>query len=243
MSKILILSIPYNGATQFAEGIAIDLGYKFFDNPLNHTTPRTWVNDVGFEYTVPRGHTHHNGEYLAEGYDYPDDVPNNTIITHFVNWWNLPSSLSEDSFLTDFRSKFDHTILIRGNNIEYNWKNHLASINQTSPIVNNWMYEKWLHQDQNYEYQDSYYDETIKTKYETAHAYLCQYIIDNPSIPAINIDSELFDIEWEIDTIKSKFNGFGISGFFDQSTHDEVMEQNKNTWSYCMANKDWHIRW
>ena len=84
--KLLILSHPYCGATNFAENLAKDLDHKFYQNPLDNEVPK-YSYKGGEKFRVPRGHNNLNPSW--DEYLYPNDVPNNTIITHFVKWHKL----------------------------------------------------------------------------------------------------------------------------------------------------------
>lgn len=253
MAKILILSTPYNGSTHFAECLVSDNGYCMFDQPLDNTTPKKWIDPYGGDWNVPRGHSLINNwkynKYEIDGlvgYNYPDNVPDNTVVTHFVNWHKLPNSHSETSFLEDFIPRFDNVLILRCEDISWNWKQHLAAINQDNN--GNWFWLKYLHQSQNYEYQDSYYDEEIKNKYEKSHNFLVQYSVDNPSIPCINIDKEIWDKEDIVNFNHTEeqieiFKPCNIPGFYDQDTLSEVIEKNKHVRSYCHDNKFYRCKW
>ena len=43
--KLLILSHPYCGATNFAENLAKDLDHKFYQNPLDNEVPKYSYKD------------------------------------------------------------------------------------------------------------------------------------------------------------------------------------------------------
>ena len=39
----------------------------------------------------------HPRTHGIEGYNYPDEIPTNTVcMTHFVEWYKLPGNLNED---------------------------------------------------------------------------------------------------------------------------------------------------
>lgn len=248
MAKILILSTPYNGSTHFGESLATDLGYKFFDQPLDNEAPLKWKspNASGelFEYDLPRGYSLHNGRYNnfrdgMIGYNYPNDVPEDSIVNHFFGWYKLPNNYSESEFLSTFIPKFTHVICLRCEDISWNWKQHLAAINQEHN--GNWQWLRYLHRNNNYQYEDSHYDQEIVTKYEKAHNGFVNYIIDN-SLAHINMDTEIWDYEFDYHHLKETFGRFNIPGLLDQDI-DEVDEKNTHIIKYLVSNKWAHCRW
>ena len=249
MSKILILSTPYNGTTHFGECLARDLEYRFFDQPLDNTAPTKWKSPNGsgtlFEFDLPRGHSLHNVEknytHGFIGYNYPDDVLDNSIVNHFFGWHKLPNNFNETQFLDTFIPKFDYVITLRCEDISYNWKQHLAAIN-AQEHNGNWMWLKWLHQSQNWEYKDSYYDQEIVDRYESAHNSLVNYIIEK-NMPCINIDTEIWDYEFDFDHLRSLFSRFAIPGLMDQSDDGEFINKNTNVLNYFQSAKWPHCMW
>ena len=189
--KILIATFPYCGASDLAMALSSDLGLKYFQDPLDHTVPLT-VNhpmeqlikpgETVYPVRIPRGYNIHHYNWVdssdgykeLEGYNFPDDVPNNTVITHNVKWHNLPNNYTEEQFLDIFMDKFDHVICLGASNPEINWKSHCASLAQVKE--DNYLWRKWaLEQDFYNEYEDSMLDEDLKLKHEEAQAWLYNY--------------------------------------------------------------------
>ena len=123
--KILIVTYPFCGASDLATGIASSLGLKYFQDPLDNTIPLA-INhpmeqlmrpgETVYPVRIPRGHNEWYKNYVEgedgykelEGYNYPDDVPANTIITHNVKWHKFPNNLTEEQFLDKFFSNKNH---------------------------------------------------------------------------------------------------------------------------------------
>ena len=190
--KILIVTYPFCGASDLATGIASSLGLKYFQDPLDNTVPLT-INhpteqlikpgETVYPVRIPRGHNEWYQNYVMneetgygelEGYNYPDAVPANTIITHNVKWHTLPGNLTEEQFLDVFMDKFNHIIYLGSDNIEDNWKSHCASLYQVKE--DNYSWKKWA-LEHNFlgEYVSSMLNEDIKLKHETAQAWLNNY--------------------------------------------------------------------
>ena len=115
--KILILSFPFCGASALAASLAHTLGYKYFQDPLSLDRPINITHpNEDFVQTIPRGHNlEYNGWDKETGfheYVHPNEVEDNTIITHNVLWHKLPSNQNEATFLSHFRAKFDYIICL-----------------------------------------------------------------------------------------------------------------------------------
>tara|TARA_B100001778_G_scaffold334494_2_gene346195 strand:+ start:804 stop:1583 length:780 start_codon:yes stop_codon:yes gene_type:complete len=190
--KILIITHPYCGASDLAVGLSTDLDLAYFQDPLDNTVPLT-VNhpmesiymrpgDTVYPVRIPRGYNLHNNTWVdssdgykeLQGYNYPDDVPDNTIITHNVKWHKLPGNLTEEQFIDIFMDKFDHILCLGTDNIENNWKSHCASLAQVKE--DNYLWRKWALEN-NFlgQYVSSMLDEDLKLKHETAQSWLKNY--------------------------------------------------------------------
>jgi hypothetical protein len=242
--KLLIISQPYCGATTLGESLAVDLNHKFLQNPLDHEFPKKGAvyteDQVKTEYDYPRGFHPMNGDDPWQnshtGYNFPDDVAFNTIITHFVNWHKLPNSYSEIDFLNVWMPKFDHVLIVKAGDIEFNWKSHCAALAQ--PHEKNFWWKKHLFESQVFDYEDSHFDQTIKDKHETANNFLTNFIIDNPSIASTTIDElyGLFD-EKKLEDLFKSWN-------FGWNTVDEKGANWGTIWHHvCCALKAEFKRW
>ena len=195
--KILILSFPFCGASALAASLAHTLGYKYFQDPLSLDRPINITHpNKDFVQTIPRGHNlEYNGWDKETGfheYVHPNEVEDNTIITHNVLWHKLPSNQNEATFLSHFRAKFDHIICLGSTNVEINWKSHCASLEAVKE--NNYFWKKWALEHNHYNtYTDSMLNEDLRDKHIAAHTFLSNYIIDTGT-PSINRE-ELYGIE------------------------------------------------
>mgnify|MGYP003624821220 FL=1 len=179
--RILILSVPFLGVEEIGKAISLDLGYtNFVSDPMN----------LDFYGTTIR-HYYHNGDeivYMEGGierpYIYPNDVPDNSVFTHYVGHNKLPGNLTEDEFLSQWGAKFDKIVAIKSNNLEIGWKRWCSSGAQEDN--NNVQFEMYHKQHcGKYLYEDSHFDQAIVDKLTTQHTLLENYILST-GITAIN---------------------------------------------------------
>tara|TARA_B110000196_G_C21126778_1_gene656254 strand:+ start:337 stop:1053 length:717 start_codon:yes stop_codon:yes gene_type:complete len=207
--KLLILSHPYNGANALGTSIARDLDHDFIQTPLDNEAPKMRHID-GVDYFIPRGHN--NDARSFDGYNYPDEVPNNTVITHFVKWFKLPDAngklTDENTFLNDFVTKFDKVLILKSGNIEFNWKSHCAAL--VKEDKNNYWYKKHNLEYEIHPYEDDMMDIAIYDKHLGAHNYLQQFDLETeyPSILSTDL-FETFDEGEFGDMIKDLDIGLG----------------------------------
>jgi len=221
--KLLILSHPYCGATNFAENLAKDLDHAFYQNPLDNEVPK-YVNRDGERYWVPRGYNGLNSSWFDE-YIYPNDVPNNTIITHFVKWHKLPGNLYEEQFLNAFIPKFDSVLIIRTDNWEDCWKHHCAAVAQ--PHENNFWWKKWLLENDVYDYSEDMFDLKIYDKYLRAHNWLKEYS-QNHSHASVTTE-ELYG-KYEHTELHELMNSWNINGMMGFSLDSNNEPLKSHTW-------------
>ena len=200
--KLLILSHPYNGACNFAAAVAADLNHTYLDNPLDNEAPKKQYLD-GFEYDIPKGM--HPRTHGIEGYNYPDEIPTNCIMTHFVEWYKLPGNLNETEFLSAFIPKFDKVLIIQSGDVEFNWKSHCAGLSLENK--NNYWWKKFNLESDVHPYEDDMMDLAIYNKHMNAHSFLVNFINDN-SYPSVT-SAELYD-NWDESSFGSMIKSFDI---------------------------------
>jgi len=192
--KILILTQPYNGANNLATALCTDFGYKHIMDPMDHLVPLTQTvpslgEDMGVVYTtydIPKGSTPALNDF---GYNYPDEIEDNTICVHNVTWHKLPGGITEDAFLADFMPKFDKVLIIRTSDVDWNWKKHCAALAQYDN--NNYWWKRFNLVHDVHEYEDEMYNVDIYNKHYHAHNYLTNFTIDNPNLKSVPT-SELY---------------------------------------------------
>jgi|TARA_B100000780_G_scaffold277089_1_gene247027 hypothetical protein len=255
--KILILTFPFCGASDLAEGIAGDLNYKYFQDPMDITVPLSIMHHhekvtTGLDHPVliPRGHSFYNhsltdagnGSDKLEGYDYPDVVQENTVITHNVKWHKLPGNDSEEAFLAKFISKFDEVIALGTTTPEINWKSHCASLDVVKE--DNYLWKKWALENNHYlEYKDSMLDNDLKIKHETAQAWLQNYAY-NGGIPYVTRDEMFgYELNHDVELTKANLLKLGFANFPVFAWDAEKMSVNhanlyaKLRWDHTQGNK------
>jgi hypothetical protein len=107
--RILILSLPFHGIEEIGKAIARDTDKTFISDPMNLDY-----------YGQGIRHYYHNGDEIVyqEGgierpYIFDNDVPNNTIITHYVGMNKLPNLYTEVEFLDAWAPKLDTIVGIK----------------------------------------------------------------------------------------------------------------------------------
>ena len=167
--KVLILTYPYCGGLEIGRSIASDCQYNFIYDPFE-IRPRVWTGIDGTEHI-------HDREY-----NYGDDVPDNTLVVQNVGWHTRnPKNLNNISFLNGLKSKFNRVFCLMTNNIEINWKLYCSSMAQSDST--NYWWKKW-NKENCYEYEDSHFNASYKSKIINAHQELELYK-DNLNLPVI----------------------------------------------------------
>tara|TARA_R100000541_G_scaffold56616_1_gene66145 strand:- start:439 stop:1143 length:705 start_codon:yes stop_codon:yes gene_type:complete len=233
--KLLILSHPYNGACNFAAAVAADLGHNYFQLPLDNEVPKKQYLD-GNEYDIPKGMAPQT--HGLEGYNYPDEIPINTVVTHFVEWFKLPGNLNEDQFLDAFIPKFDKVLIIRSDDIEFNWKSHCAGL--AKEHKNNYWWKKFNLEHAVHPYENDMMDLAIYNKHMNAHNFLVNFT-NNNSYP--NVTSEELYNNWDESSFGAMINSFdiGLNGLLKDGNNDHVYKTIWGEVTMCHLNQGW--RW
>ena len=213
--RILILSLPFHGIEEIGKAIARDTDKAFISDPMNLDY-----------YGQGIRHYYHNGDEIVyqEGgierpYIFNNDVPNDTIITHYVGMNKLPNLYTEAEFLDAWSVQFDTIVGIKSTNLELAWKRWLASDSQEN--MGNLQYKMYHRQHcNNYQYEDAMYDQAVVDKLEAASNTLDNYLsvkglsqINVQDITRQNAGDEPLE-EVNISTEYRRLN-IGVDGLFN----------------------------
>lgn len=231
--KILFLTYQFCGATQLAEGLAKDLGYTFIEDPMSlifskkrYIAVKNGDDEQSTQQEIDR----------ERPYIFPNDVPNNTIVTHNVKTHKLPGNRTEDQFLAEFEPKFDKVIIIRRNDVEMSWKLKCVAermILHNSSTWREFMYhdigfhiDRIILADRNEEadvdlWDDSWIDNDIKNSITNAHIWLDNYGRDNNKIVSYTEDLT-YNYNTEsgpsIEQLNTEISRWGIDSIFSGIT-------------------------
>ena len=188
--KILLLTYPYQCVHQFGEDLATSMGYTFIEDPMDISLALTasGPNEAGImtEYT------------RSIDYVFPNAVPDDTIISHNVNWHSkLPGNRTEEQFLNDWTGSFDKVIALTTTNLTSSAKNYIATkwCNLEKFNKENTLWEWYTRHDggrlrdelNGLEFDD-YWDDSKLVELRDSHNFLVTYSIDN-NITSSNSDS------------------------------------------------------
>lgn len=181
--KVLLLTYPYQCVHQFGKHLADCIDHNFIEDPMDISLPTKYTryyDDLKTEITRSRD------------YIFPNEVPDNTIISHNVDWHKLPGNRTEEQFLNDWTGSFDKVIAITTTNLTSSTKNYIAS--DYFVEKNNGYWKKWARENgghlreklQDYELSE-YWDNDKLNDLESSHNFLITYSLDN------NITSSISD--------------------------------------------------
>ncbi len=209
--KILLLTYPYHSVHYFGKTLAQVMNYDFIQDPMDISlsiSSSYWEEDGYHEGVRPRP------------YIFPDNINDNTIVTHNVKWHKLPGNRTENTFLNDWTGSFDKVIALTTNDLSSSAEVYFTTDYYTN--VNNTAYKEFIRNNSGYyrnnlAYQDdiNVWDDAKLNKLEECHEFLDNYILYN------NITSSVTDdfIGTHItkDHINSVVNTWGLDDWEDIS--------------------------
>lgn len=169
--RILILSLPFMGMDKLGKAIARDKGYEFIADPMN----------LDYYGTFTRYYYHDgNSMVYKEGgvirpYIFGEDVPDGTIMTHYVGANKLPKNLDENGFIDQLSVQFDRVVAFKSNNLETHWKRWCAAV-QSYKVNNNFKNHFLKLNAAHLTYQDSDYNQELVDKIINGHDALEAYV-------------------------------------------------------------------
>jgi hypothetical protein len=233
--RILILSLPFHGIEEIGKAIARDTDKTFISDPMNLDY-----------YGQGIRHYYHNGDEIVyqEGgierpYIFDNDVPNNTIITHYVGMNKLPNLYTEVEFLDAWAPKFDTIVGIKSTNLERAGKRWMAADSQEN--MGNIQYKMYHRQHCNeYQYEDGMYDQAIVDKLTSASNTLDSYL-SLKGYSQINVQDitrqDAEDIALEEVNISAEYKklNIGVDGLFHSDgsvKHERIWSTTNGGWCY-----------
>jgi len=231
--KILFLTYQFCRATQLAEGLAKDLGYTFIEDPMSLIFSKKRYN------AIKNGDDEQSNQHEIDRerpYIFPNDVPDNTIVTHNVKTHKLPGNRTEDQFLAEFEPKFDKVIIIRRNDVGMSWK--LKCVAERLILHNSSTWREFIYHDigahvdrivladRNEEadvdlWDETWVDEDIKNQITQAHIWLDNYGRDNNKIVSYTEDltyNYTTESGPSIEQLNTEISRWGIDSIFSGIT-------------------------
>lgn len=233
--KILFLTYQFCEAQQIAEAFAKDLGYTFIEDPMSLIFSKKKYVAV----KVADDHQHNQHEINRERpYIFPNNVPDNTIMTHNVKTHKLPGNRTEEQFLAELMPKFDKVITIRRNDYTLSWKLKCLAerlILHNSSTWREFMYhdigfhiDRIILADRNEEadvelWDETWVDEDIKNQITQAHIWLDNFSRDNNIITSYT-ENLTYDYNLELGKTHNQINEivstWGVDSIFSGITFD-----------------------
>lgn len=227
--KILFLTYQFCEAQQIAGALANDLGYTFIEDPMSLIFSKKRY--VALKVADDHQHNQHEID-RKRPYIFPNDVPDNTIVTHNVKTHKLPGNRTEDQFLAELMPKFDKVIIIRRKDYTLSWKLKCVAerlILHNSSTWREFMYhdigfhiDRIILADRNEEadvelWNETWVDEDIKNQITQAHIWLDNFGRDNNIITSYTEDLS-YDYNLEISKTHNQINEivstWGIDSIF-----------------------------
>lgn len=233
--KILFLTYQFCEVQQIAGALAKDLGYTFIEDPMSLIfSKKKYVAVKNGDDEQSNQH-----EFTRErSYIFPNNVPDNTIITHNVKTHKLPGNRTEEQFLAEFMPKFDKVIIIRRKDYTLSWK--LKCVAERLILHNNSTWREFMYHDIGFHidriiladrneeadvelWDETWVDEDIKNQITQAHIWLDNFGRDNNIITSYTEDLT-YDYTLEqaktSGEINEKISTWGIDSVFSGIVED-----------------------
>ena len=224
--KVLFLTSPFCGGENIALSIAKELDYKVIIDPIKpRPTEMMYPVDIYSEYPpLKYGYWDRKPwpteiEFIGTSWHSPfnmQDIPDNTISKHIVGWEEKFPAANEEEWLDNYRAKFDKTICIGTDHIEFVAKWYMAVKNSEPECEGIYFWEYWRDREE-WPYKEEYWNNADFVKVRDAVNKLKAYAETNS---LLYIKKE--DIYQNSDL--DKFNDIVTSMDIGLNLHDKTVD-------------------